>query len=295
MNRIRQNRARPLPAFPVGVRMLPVAETARRRAVECTIVDVLEEASFAEVVLPIVDYADPYASLVTPDRLRAAYRFTDRNGDLVAVRSDFTPMLARAFAPLLDGASLPLRLFYRGDVVRCEEPRLGVNREYFQIGAEIIGDRSVSADAAMISLVTRVLTACGVQSRLVIEDRSILPSLEGRARDDSPSSLELRALLDRIAEGDPDFDALAAIPDMRDGVVRLRTIIDAVEGVVPFVLSFERGDDGSYYTGLRFRFLAADRAIVVAAGGRYDDLYGSFGNSAPAVGFTITVDLLEAA
>ena len=52
---------------------------------------------FAEVVVPVIDYAEPYAALESD--ARGTYRFVDRDGDLVAIRSDFTPMVARSLAP----------------------------------------------------------------------------------------------------------------------------------------------------------------------------------------------------
>jgi len=125
--------------YPTGARPLLVEETARRRRIETRFVSLLEEAGFAEVVLPIIDFAEAYADVLGGDAARQSYRFTDRDGELVAIRSDFTPMLARALAPSLDPARLPLRVFYRGDVIRCEATRLGRNRELFQIGAEVIG------------------------------------------------------------------------------------------------------------------------------------------------------------
>jgi ATP phosphoribosyltransferase regulatory subunit HisZ len=136
--------------YPTGARPLLIEETARRRRIESRFVAVLEEAGFAEVVLPIIDFAEPYAGI--PGRVeKQSYRFTDREGDLVSLRSDFTPMVARALAPSLP-RNLPLRVFYRGDVVRCEASRLGVNREVFQIGAEIVGDASSEADVVMLRL-----------------------------------------------------------------------------------------------------------------------------------------------
>jgi ATP phosphoribosyltransferase regulatory subunit HisZ len=140
--------------YPTGARPLLIEETARRRRIEARFVAVLEEAGFAEVVLPIIDFAEPYAGI--PGRVeKQSYRFTDREGDLVSLRSDFTPMVARALAPCLNG-NLPLRVFYRGDVVRCEASRLGVDREVFQIGAEIVGDASSEADMAMLRLAADV-------------------------------------------------------------------------------------------------------------------------------------------
>ena len=136
--------------YPTGARPLLVEETARRRRIETRFVSLLEGAGFAEVVLPIIDFADAYANVTGSDAARQSYRFTDRDGELVAIRSDFTPMVARAIAPSLEASRLPLRVFYRGDVVRCEATRLGRNRELFQIGAELIG--SADGDSEMLRL-----------------------------------------------------------------------------------------------------------------------------------------------
>lgn len=137
--------------YPTGARPLLIEETARRRSIEARFVSLLEDAGFAEVVLPIIDFAEPYTDVMARGAAKQSYRFTDRDGELVAIRSDFTPMVARALAPSLNG-NLPLRVFYRGDVIRCEATRLGSNRELFQIGAEIVGDDSTEADVAILQL-----------------------------------------------------------------------------------------------------------------------------------------------
>ena len=207
--------------YPTGARPLLVEETARRRRIESRIVALLEQAGFAEVVVPVIDFAEPYAAVTDRDSARNSYRFTDRDGELVSIRSDFTPMVARALAPSL--TDLPLRVFYRGDVVRCEASRLGANRELFQIGAELIGDGSEAADREILQLVT--------------------------------------------------------------------TIASDLAGAPNVVQSFD--EPSGYYTGLRFWVYGADRRTLIARGGRYDTLYGRFGISAPAIGFTFTVDELE--
>jgi ATP phosphoribosyltransferase regulatory subunit HisZ len=141
--------------YPTGARPLLIEETARRRRIESRFVTLLEDAGFAEVVLPIIDFAEPYAEVMPRQTAKQSYRFTDRDGELVAIRSDFTPMVARALAPSLNG-NLPLRVFYRGDVIRCEATRLGSNRELFQIGAEIVGDASPEADLEMLRLAATI-------------------------------------------------------------------------------------------------------------------------------------------
>src|SRR5437867_623919 len=169
--------------YPTGVRPLLVEETARRRRIESRFVDLLERAGFAEVTLPIIDYVEPYAALVDRDTTRQSYRFVDREGDLVAIRSDFTPMLARALAPSLRGEQLPLRLFYRGDVIRCEASRLGANRELFQIGAELVGDDSLNADLAMLRLASDLVRSFNGNPTIVYNDASIAGALGAAAHE----------------------------------------------------------------------------------------------------------------
>lgn len=175
--------ARPL-RYPTGVRPLLVEAAARRRRIEQRFIDRLEAAGFAEVILPILDYVDVYADVSPRDAAKRTYRFVDRDGDLVALRSDFTPMVARALAPAMNKDDLPLRVWYRGDVIRCDRTRLGANREMFQIGAEIIGDGSVDADIEMLKLAAAL---AGTGAKVVYTD----PKAEiGKRIDDAAFHLQ---------------------------------------------------------------------------------------------------------
>ncbi|MGZ5433950.1 MAG: ATP phosphoribosyltransferase regulatory subunit [Thermoanaerobaculia bacterium] len=160
--------------YPTGARPLLIEETARRRRIESSFVTLLEDAGFAEVVLPIIDFAEPYAEVMARDAAKQSYRFTDRDGELVAIRSDFTPMVARALAPALNdehrNGQLPLRVYYRGDVIRCEATRLGSNRELFQIGAEIVGDGSSEADVEMLRLAAAIASRFSSDPLVVYTD-----------------------------------------------------------------------------------------------------------------------------
>jgi ATP phosphoribosyltransferase regulatory subunit HisZ len=196
-------------------------------------VSLLEDGGFAEVVLPVIDFVEPYAGLSEPAAAKQSYRFTDRDGELVSVRSDFTPMVARALAPSLNG-NLPLRVFYRGDVIRCDANRLGTNRELFQIGAEIVGDASPERDVEVLQLAATIASLFSEHPLVVYSDG---PQLD-----------------------DPRF------------------------------VQHAEDDVTGYYTGLRFWVYGDDRRTPIARGGRYDSLYARFGNDAPAIGFTFTVN-----
>ncbi|MEL7062053.1 MAG: ATP phosphoribosyltransferase regulatory subunit, partial [Acidobacteriota bacterium] len=110
-------------SLPTGVAALLPAGARRRRRLEADFVTRLEERGFSEVVLPVVDYVDPYDALLSETSRSELYRFVDRDGEVLALRADFTPMLARLLAPRLPSLELPLRLFYRGDVLRYQEER----------------------------------------------------------------------------------------------------------------------------------------------------------------------------
>jgi len=284
------------PRYPTGVHPLLAGETARRRRIEARFVDAFAAAGFEEVVLPIIDYVEPYASLVDSAAAKQSYRFVDREGDLVAIRADFTPMLARALAPSIADDDLPLRLYYRGDVIRVEASRLGANRELFQIGAEIVGDDSVDADVAMLRLASAlvpnpsiVYNDVSISSALIAQSDAVRDALAAkRMTDGVPAAL--RTIVGKLISGEATIDDVA--PFAPEAAARLCAIGDALgaDGVFSLHLDDIDGSSG-YYTGLRFRVYAG--GAKVAQGGRYDTLYERFGRRAAAIGFTFTIDDLD--
>jgi ATP phosphoribosyltransferase regulatory subunit len=269
--------------YPTGVKPLLIDAAARRRRLETGMVATLERAGFDEILLPIIDYVEPYAQLVDRAAARQSYRFTDREGELVAIRSDFTPMVARALAPEIAEDELPLRVFYRGDVIRCEATRLGRNREMFQIGAEIIGDPTPDADLEAMRLASELARAAGLTPLIVYNDVTIADALGDAAR---------AALLSKEAaapENALTLEDLLADPRTRAAAERLDEI--GRRSGPGCSLHLDDVDETSgYYTGIRFRLFDATTRRRVAQGGRYDTLYERFGTPAPAVGFTFTLD-----
>lgn len=272
-------------------------ETARRRRIETRFVEAFNTVGFAEVVLPIIDYVEPYASLVDNAAAKQSYRFVDREGDLVAIRADFTPMLARALAPAITAEELPLRLFYRGDVIRVEASRLGANRELFQIGAEIIGDDSIDADLAMLRLAAGLVSDpaiiyndVSIAAVLIAQSSAVREALSAkRMTPGVPAALQ--TIVGRLISGEATLDDVA--PFAPEAAARLSAISDALDGDATFALHLDDIEDIGYYTGLRFRVYAGAARAKVAQGGRYDTLYERFGQRAAAIGFTFTIDDLD--
>lgn len=304
-------------SYPSGVRALLMPEASRRRAIESSILSRLEERGSQEIILPIVDYVDVYATSGSRSQ-RGTYRFTDRAGDLLAIRSDFTPMVARALAPALDQFSLPLEVHYRGDVVRTEPARLGRSRESFQIGAERIGDSSTRADLETILLACACLTGSLDDAKLsvTLSDASLLPLLleacdltaaqreEVRYACAGRRRIELEgvrdgetgawSLIQALAAGRLSLDELQISPLTQAIAARMTTIIEGLSSNADVEVILALDDPGSeYYTDVFFRIFMRGSHDVLASGGRYDQLYGLFGTDAPAIGFTINVDAIE--
>lgn len=276
--------------YPTGVRPLLMEAAARRKRVERRFAGALEEAGFAEIILPVLDYVDAYAAVASRAAAKRAYRFIDREGELVALRDDFTPMVARALAPVIGSGQLPLRVFYRGDVIRCERSRLGASREMFQIGAEIVGDASIGADVAVLKLAADLAG----EATVVYTDARVMKAVA----DASPALRE--ALVTRRSTSDPLAEKLlggtATIDDVRkfapEAADRLAAVSTSLDS--RFVLHLGDADEApGYYTGIRFAVYAGPSRSKIAQGGRYDDLYERLGAAAPAAGFTFTIDDLD--
>jgi ATP phosphoribosyltransferase regulatory subunit len=307
-------------SYPAGTRMLLLADARRRRDVEARVMFALEHAGYGEVILPIVDFVEAYGGVLDERTLRLAYRFTDGEGNLLAIRSDFTPLLARAIAPTLDRVDLPLRVFYRGDVIRRDPPgRLVTRRESFQIGAELVGSDSFDADAEILELAARCIANLGIRPALSLTDvrilGRILETAESRREVEpvvsralrSKRTGELAAIRDRVdpslftilsdlVAGAVTLDDLESLPVTAEIARRLRSLANRLASCAEVVVALdEPADEASYYTALRFQIFAAGTRIRVGRGGRYDALYGRFGNSAPAIGFTLNADDLQEA
>ncbi|HEY4592229.1 MAG TPA: ATP phosphoribosyltransferase regulatory subunit [Thermoanaerobaculia bacterium] len=312
-------------ALPTGVAALLFESARRRRDAEEKLVARLREAGYSEVILPILDYLEPYEALLTPATRGELYRFVDRDGELLALRADFTPMLARLLAPRLGSLALPLRLYYRGDVVRYQEERAGRAREFYQLGAELLGLPGGAAEREVLRLFLELVTAGRVEGlQVVLGFAGALDRLLLEARGSDPLRLAAavarrergevrradRTLLDVVENGVPER-AEDLGPEAAERLIDLQALRDELATEFPGVLlsidlaEFARHSldprltagegDRPYYDGLVFHAYAGPAALPVGGGGRYDRLFRALGAEVPAVGFSISLErLLEA-
>jgi ATP phosphoribosyltransferase regulatory subunit len=318
---------KPDPNLPRGVQAFLFESAARRRRAEETVVRTLEKAGLSEVILPVLDFARPYQGLGMGDS--PLYQFVDRQGELLSLRADFTPMAARVLAPRLGQLTLPIELYYRGDVVRDEESGVGRLREFSQAGAECYGDPRIEADERMLTLLiaslalppgalTMNLGYAGLMEKVLSAAAPSLTAGEGAklaamvqaARERRVTEVEA-ALVRAGARGAvaaeiaaallSGFDLsspLFALPVLAEGAAALRRAGETARRALPgleVVADLAGTPEAPYYTGLTFSAVARGVAAPLAAGGRYDLLLGRFGHPCPAVGFSVGIETLAAA
>jgi ATP phosphoribosyltransferase regulatory subunit len=319
-------------ALPIGVAALLFESARRRRDTEGRLAEMLQKAGYGEMILPILDYVEPYEDLLTASSRSELYRFIDRDGEQLALRGDFTPMLARLLAPRLTALTLPLRVFYRGDVIRYEEERAGRRREFYQVGAELLGIPSEPGETAEREVLRLFLQAlapdgsvenggeiqvvlgfAGAPDGLLLGSGAANPAAVAAAvarRERGPVRRACPALLPVVESGLPDsledlgpvaagrLAGLLALRDELAGVFpSLRLSVDLAEFArhsLDSRLSVDAGQR-SYYDGVVFRAFAGASALPVGGGGRYDSLFRRLGAEVPAVGFAVNLErLLEA-
>ncbi|MFI5181115.1 MAG: ATP phosphoribosyltransferase [Thermoanaerobaculia bacterium] len=322
------NRA-PDPNLPRGVSAFLFEAAARRRRAEEAVVSRFVAAGLPEVMLPVLDYAEPYRG-VTAEGDERIYRFLDREGQTLSLRADFTPMAARVVAPRLSSGALPVSLFYRGDVIRDEPTGVGRAREFAQVGAERYGDPSFEADEAMLALALDCLSEipterlrvtlgyAGLLSSLLAAqspdlargDGSAQKTVEDEARERRVSSVEKRLVesgatresVGQIARSllsgfDPASDLFAApvLRERAEALARAFVRARAARPGISVVADLAGTPDAPYYTGLTFAIDVMDGTSPLASGGRYDRLLGRFGTPMPALGFCVGLEALSAA
>jgi len=315
-------------ALPIGVAALLFESARRRREAEGRLTDLLQTAGYGEVILPILDYVEPYEALLTAASRAELYRFIDRDGEQLALRGDFTPMLARLLAPRIAGMALPLRVFYRGDVIRYEEERAGRQREFYQVGAELLGVSSepgVAAEREVLRLfleslspgaphgtedIQVVLGFAGALDELLFagaagEAAALAAAVARRERGAVRRACpKLLAIVESgLPERPEDLGAVAAgrlagLLALRDELAALFPAAHLSVDLAEFArhsldprLSVDAGER-SYYDGIVFRAFAGPSALPVGGGGRYDSLFRRLGAEVPAVGFSVNLERL---
>jgi histidyl-tRNA synthetase len=322
-----------------GTRDLLPPETELWNHVEATARRLFARYNFGEIRTPIFEDTQLFARGIGQETdvvSKEMYTWEDRaraaseKAQSLTLRPENTAGVVRAYIEhKLGETGLLQKLYYIGPQFRRERPQKGRYRQFFQIGAEVIGPASAGSesplrDAEVLEMLATLLHELGLQPageetagwRLAINSvgsasdrpryvaalrealQSIAPTMceDCRRRADTNP---LRVLDCKVPEDQPKIDALPKIADFLDEAstthfAQVRAALDACG--VPYHVNprLVRGLD--YYTRTTFEFthdagLGTQNALL--GGGRYDGLSEMLGGPrAPGIGFAIGADRL---
>jgi histidyl-tRNA synthetase len=138
-----------------GTRDLLPPETVLWNRVEQTANEVFTTFGFGEIRLPIFEPTELFARAVGADTdvvSKEMYSFDDRDETSISLRPEATASVCRAYIENgMQQLPQPVRLYYTGPMFRRERPQKGRYRQFYQIGAEVLGGSDAPAiDAEVI-------------------------------------------------------------------------------------------------------------------------------------------------
>ncbi|MDP6341903.1 MAG: histidine--tRNA ligase [Alphaproteobacteria bacterium] len=296
------------------------ATAAGHRHVVAAAAECARRYGFADIDTPIFEFTPVFARTMGEgsDVVRKEmYTFTDRGGDEVTLRPEFTAGICRAFISGGLQQDLPLKFFAHGPAFRYERPQKGRLRQFHQIDAEILGVEGPQADIEVIALGADILDALGVLDRCRLElntlgdpesRRDYRAALveyfldhKGQLSADSVDRLERNPLRILDSKDDGDRRIVADAPTMEAYLndasqaffAAVREGLEAIGVGYRLNQRLVRGLD--YYTHTAFEFvtdaLGAQGAVI--AGGRYDGLIEMLGGPAtPGIGWAGGIERL---
>ncbi len=317
--------SRKLVHTPEGVRDIYGEEKAAKNVVEHLLKDKIRSYGYRDIQTPTFEFFDVFSKEVGTTPSRELYKFFDKEGNTLVLRPDFTPPIARCAAKYFMDENVPIRFCYRGSTFINTSSLQGKMKEATQMGAELIGDASVQADAEMIAMTIEALYHAGLSDfQISIGNLEYFKGICAEAGLDEETELELRELIsgknyfgaEELLEGihadKKDKGLLLKVSELfgtsailheakqaasnkrsKNAVERLEKVYQVLceYGVEKYV-SFDLGmlSKYNYYTGIIFKGYTYGVGDAIVKGGRYDNLLHQFGKDAPAIGFMIVVD-----
>lgn len=315
---------------PEGVRDIYSVEYERKLALQETLHRQLKLYGFSDIQTPTFEFFDIFSNNIGITPSNELYKFFDKEGNTLVLRPDFTPSIARATAKYFMEEKMPVRFCYMGNTFINKSDLQGYLKETTQIGAELIGDSSVEADAEMISLMISTMKATGLKDfQITIGNVEFFKGLCTEYHIDDQAELSLREFIsNKNYFGAQDIlDSLTIEDNVEEIILKIEELFGNIEsmtaakklvsnsrsinainrleelyellciyGIEQYV-SFDLGmlSKYNYYTGIIFRAYTYGTGDAIIKGGRYDDLLNEFGKDSASIGFTVTVDQLLSA
>ena len=315
---------------PEGVRDIYNIECRKKLTVQEKLHHTLHLYGYQDIQTPTFEYFDVFRDEIGTISSRELYKFFDRDGNTLSLRPDITPSIARAAATLFEDEDFPIRLCYIGNTFINYSSYQGRLKENTQLGAELIGEDSIEADAEMIAMLVDGLKKAGLKEfqvnighvdfiRTLLDESGLDPErmTEIYSLIGNRNYFGVEEVLDSEQVSDSVKKAFRVLPELIGGAEILKkaaliasakeaqAAIDRLKKIYALLkhygaegyVTFDMSMCGSYgyYSGIIFRAYTFGTGDAIVRGGRYDHLLEKFGKSIPSIGFAIIVDELMSA
>lgn len=310
--------------LPTGLTDLLPPDADREEAITRRLLEHFSRYGYQRVKPPLLEFEDGLLDGAGAVHMDQTFRVMDPASQrMLGVRADITPQIARITSTRLAAAPRPLRISYSGEVLRVKGSQLRTERQFRQIGVELIGAaHAATGDAEVIVLAAEGLARIGIEGLSVDINAPLLanticaalnvptdlmPRLSAAIDRKDAAALEeigetngvrdattiLGQLLGAAGAADAGLAAMAGLdlPDEARGLVdRLTEVVDLVRRAAPDLdLTIDpiesRGFE--YHSGISFTLFALGARGELGSGGRYlttgDEL---------ATGFTLFTDMV---
>ncbi|MCI0550756.1 MAG: histidine--tRNA ligase [Anaerolineae bacterium] len=264
---------------------------------------------------PFIETIDLYAAKSGEELVKKqSFTFEDRGGDLVTLRPELTPSLARMIAAKQNELVYPVRWWSFGPFWRYEQPQKGRTREFFQWNIDMLGVDSPEADAEIIAVAATFLRSVKLdpaRATIYVNNRRLMESQFDALGIFPDKRVEVSNLVDRRSKMEPakwdeyalevglsqsQLDGLKNVLgnyDLWKKSDELTRTFDALEALgmkeyIKFNPNIMRGL--LYYTGTVFEAFDTTGSLKrsIFGGGRYDNLLEDVGGQPlPGVGFAM--------
>jgi histidyl-tRNA synthetase len=303
-----------------GTRDILPEEVGNWQRVEAIAREILGRAAYQEIRTPIFEQTDLFERGIgeTTDVVgKEMYTFKDRGDRSITLRPEGTAGVVRSYIEHgMQAQGDVQRLWYLGAMFRYERPQAGRQRQFHQLGVEVLGSADVRADAEAIAIATDILQSVGLKN-LTLQLNSIgdandrqayrtalidyLTPHKEKLDPDSQTRLTknpLRILDSKDQQTQALLDGAPSILDYlssesRQRFDRVQALLQDLGIACQINARLVRGLD--YYTHTVFEIQSDDLGAqaTVCAGGRYDGLVSQLGGAeTPAVGWAMGLERL---
>lgn len=313
--------------IPEGVKDYTGEEAALKGKIQDQVKKIFEGYSYHWVETPTFEYLDVFTTDKEGFQSPSLYKFVNRQGEMLALRSDMTRAIARVIGMQKVDTIMPKRYAYMTNSFRYPERYQGKLHEFTQAGVELIGNNSIEADAEVIKLAITALRKVGVTDftvhigssqflKYTLNDLGLGEEAVEKVYEaiDQKNAVLLKEVLQEAIQDQETLSLLLELIECAGHIDLLRSVkkkisspkaakaLEDLEALYELLEDYNVSESilfnfsllsyGNYYTGMMFQVFTPLIGTAIVEGGRYDKLLEAFGKDLPAVGFGMHINAI---